>query len=108
VLDDLGVGAGEIEPHAAVLGLHARREGATVPQVDRSLGRMSVVGRSVPLHDVGRRSIRAPDMIDRGRYVGFDGDSHGSCADSRDGDQVFQTMVITDSSDRDQFGDEHD
>jgi hypothetical protein len=29
-------------------------------------------------------------------------------ADSRDGDQVFQAMVITDSSDRDQFGDEHD
>jgi hypothetical protein len=28
-------------------------------------------------------------------------------AHSRDGDQVFQAMVITDSSDRDQFGDEH-
>ena len=28
-------------------------------------------------------------------------------AHSRDGDQVFQAMVITASSDRDQFGDEH-
>jgi hypothetical protein len=31
-----------------------------------------------------------------------------TAADSRDGDQVFQAIVITDSSDRDRFGDEHD
>jgi len=45
-------------------------------------------------------------MIVRTRAVCAESD--GSFADSRDGDQVFQAMVITDSSDRDQFGDEHD
>src|SRR5262245_66112625 len=44
MLDDLRVGAGEIEAHAAVLGLHARGEGAALAQVNGSSGRTPVIG----------------------------------------------------------------
>src|SRR5688572_28925126 len=52
VLDDFGIGSGKIEAHAAVLRLHARRELASLTQIDRRGGRMPVVGGRVPLLDV--------------------------------------------------------
>src|SRR5262245_25505681 len=52
VLDDLRVGPGEIEAHAAVLGLHARRESAALAQVNGSSCRMPVIRCGVPLLNV--------------------------------------------------------
>src|SRR5690606_31937774 len=49
---DPGIGAGEIEAHAAVARLHARREAAALPEVDACRWSMPVVGRRIPLHDV--------------------------------------------------------
>ncbi|MBB4394326.1 hypothetical protein GGD62_003430 [Bradyrhizobium sp. ERR14] len=80
VLDDLGIGAGEVKADAAVFGFHPGREGAALPQVDRRLGCIPIVGRSVPLHDVGGRRIGLPDLIDGGRDAGFDGDPESYCS----------------------------
>src|SRR5712691_12395581 len=74
VLDNLGVGPGEIEPHAAVLGLHTRGEFATLTEVDRSSDRVPIVGRRIPLLDVLGRRIGAPDPVDGGADISFDGD----------------------------------
>src|SRR5258705_5297487 len=76
VLDDLGVGPSEIEPHAAVLGLHTRGEFATLTEVDRSGGRVPIVGRPIPLLDVLGRRIGAPDPFDGGADISFDDDFH--------------------------------
>src|SRR6266436_8807437 len=76
VLDDLGVSPGEVEPHAAVLGLHTRGEFATLTEVDRSGGRVPIVGRRIPLLDVLGRRVGAPDLLDGGADIGFDGDFH--------------------------------
>ena len=76
VLDDLGVGAGEIEAHAAVLRLHARSELAALAQIDRGGGRVPVGGGRIPLLDVRRCRVSIPDRFDGSRDVGLDGDSH--------------------------------
>jgi hypothetical protein len=47
VLDDLGIGSGEIEAHAAVLRLHARRELAYLAQIDRIAGLDSKVSCTI-------------------------------------------------------------
>src|SRR6516162_1638748 len=76
VLDDLGIGSGEIEAHAPVLRLHARRELASLAQIDRSGGRMPVGGGRIPLLDVCRGRVRTPDLLDGSRHVGLDGNLH--------------------------------
>src|SRR5690606_40659937 len=57
---DLGVGAGEVEAVAAVLGLHARGELAPGAQVDGGAGGVPVVGRGVPLLDGFGVGVGAP------------------------------------------------
>src|SRR5262249_27545883 len=54
VLDQFGVGTCKIKAHAAILCLHARREGTAHAQVDRGSGCVPVIGRSIPLLDVFR------------------------------------------------------
>src|SRR5215475_14645988 len=76
VLDDLGVGASEIEAHAAVLRLHARRELAALAQIDRGGGRVPVGGGRIPLLDVRGCRVCTPDLLDGSRDIGLDGDLH--------------------------------
>src|SRR5215471_13845924 len=77
VLDDLRIGPGEVKTRASVLGLHARREGSALAQVDRCFGRVPVVGRGIPVHNVGRRGVSAPDLLDGGGDSGLNFESHG-------------------------------
>src|SRR5262249_5762133 len=77
VLDDLRIGTGEVKTHATVLGLHARGEGSALAQVDRCFGRVPVGGRGIPLHNVGRRGVSAPDLLDGGGDSGLNFESHG-------------------------------
>src|SRR5215467_6752193 len=76
VLDDLRIGAGEVKPDATVLGLHARGEGSALAQIDRCFGRVPVVGRCIPFHNVGRRGVSAPDLLDGGGDSGLNLESH--------------------------------
>src|SRR6516165_224553 len=76
MLDDLRVGPGEIEPHAAVLGLHAREESAALAQVNGSSCRMPVIRCGVPLLDVRGCRIGPPDLLDGRRDSRFDVDLH--------------------------------
>src|SRR5438045_1013648 len=69
VLDDLRIGSGEIEAHAAVLCLHARGKAAAHAQIHRSRGRMPIVGGSVPLLDVLGCGVGLPDLLDGGGDV---------------------------------------
>ncbi len=82
MLDDLRVGPGEIEAHAAVLGLHARGEGAALAQVNGGSCRMPVIRCGVPLLDLRGRRIGPPDLLDGCRDSGFDVDLH-RCGSSR-------------------------
>src|SRR5262249_31601142 len=77
VLDDLRIGTGEVKTHATVFGFHARGEGSALAQVDRCFGRVPVVGRGIPLHNVGRRGVSAPDLLDGGGDSGLNFESHG-------------------------------
>ena len=76
VLYDLRIGSGEIEAHAAIFCLHARGECAADPQVDRGSGRVPVVGRGIPLFDVLRRRIGAPNLLDGCSDGRLDSDLH--------------------------------
>src|SRR5262249_21660979 len=76
VLDDLGIGSSEIEAHAPILRLHARRELASLAQIDRGGCRMPVIGGRIPLLDVRGCRISIPDLLDGSRNVGLDGDFH--------------------------------
>jgi len=76
VVDDLGIGSGEIKAHAPVLRLHARRELASLAQIDRGGGRMPVGGGRIPLLDVRGGRVRTKDLLDGSRHVGFDDDFH--------------------------------
>src|SRR5215472_11862582 len=77
VLDELRIGTREVKTHAAVLGLHARGEGSALAQVDRCFGRVPVVGRGIPLHNVVRRGVSAPNLLDGGGDSGLNFQSHG-------------------------------
>src|SRR4051812_41523085 len=77
VLDDLRIGSGKVEAHAAVLCLHARGKDATYSQIHRSSGGVPVVGGCVPLLDVFGCVVGPPDLLDGSGDVGFDGDFHG-------------------------------
>ena len=72
----LRVGPGEIEAHAAVLGLHTRGESAALAQVNGGSGRMPVIRCGVPLLDVRGCRIGPPDLLDGRRDSGFDVDLH--------------------------------
>jgi hypothetical protein len=74
VLFDPCIGSGEIEPHAAVLGFHPRRECSAFAQVHARVRRVPIVGSGVPLFDVFRRSVGAPDLFDGRRDDLFGGD----------------------------------
>src|SRR5262249_48465139 len=76
VFDDLGIGTGEIEAHAAVLRLHARRELASLAQIDSGAWRVPVGGGRIPLLDIRGRRVSIPDLLDGSRHVGLDGDFH--------------------------------
>src|SRR5215468_6289385 len=77
VVDDLRIGSSEVEAHAAVLCLHPRGKDSAFPQIHRSSGGVPIVGGCVPLLDVFGCGVGAPDPLDRGGDVGFDGDFHG-------------------------------
>src|SRR5262245_64799452 len=76
VLDDLGIGSGEIEARAAVLRFHARRELASLAQIDRGGCRVPVGGGRIPLLDVCGRRVSIPDLLDGSRHPRLDGDFH--------------------------------
>lgn len=80
---DSRVCSSEIERHAAVLGLHPRRERATNSQVRCGSCCVPVIGRSIPLHDVVQVAPGVPNGFDGSRDMGFDGDLHvqisGTC-----------------------------
>jgi len=51
--------------------------GSALAQVDRCFGRVPVVGRGIPVHNVGRRGVSAPDLLDGGGDSGLNFESHG-------------------------------
>src|SRR5215470_2511918 len=77
VLDDLRIGTGEVKTHATVFGFHARGEGSALAQVDRCFGRVPVLGRGIPLHNVVRRGVSAPNLLDGGGDSGLNFQSNG-------------------------------
>src|SRR5262245_43645289 len=76
VLDDLGICSGEIEAHAAVLRLHARRELAALAQIDRGGCRVPVGGGRIPLLDVCGRRVSIPELLDGIRHPRLARDFH--------------------------------
>src|SRR5262245_21923988 len=76
VCDELRIGSSEIEAHAAIFRFHARREVPAYAQVDRGGGGVPIIGRGIPLFDILRRRISAPNLLD-GRGDGcFDSNLH--------------------------------
>lgn len=73
---DFRVGPSEIKAEAAVLGFYPRGKRPAFAQINAGGGRMPIIGRRVPGHDVGRRRIGAPDLRERRGDVGLDDDFH--------------------------------
>ena len=77
VLANLGVGALEVEAHGAVFGLHAATEHSSNTQIDSGRRGVPIIRCRIPLLDVLRRVVPAPDFFERSLDRGFNADARG-------------------------------